>query len=164
MINLLLGIVVSAFAGSILYARWHMASSLAEKTALAETLHDLRSLIEVQAMGAETPSELSLVEDRLHYIDQRLQELTIAVAEGITHVERAEARVRTTVRRARKELEASGLEHAGLTAEFEQLSVINGGGGDPSGVPPMPTEMASDQESSIPGVSLETLRRARGLG
>jgi len=51
----------------------------------------------------------------------RIDELLIAVDEGIKGVARAENRVQKTVSRARRLLRESGLEHAGLEAEALEL-------------------------------------------
>jgi predicted RNase H-like nuclease (RuvC/YqgF family) len=59
--------------------------------------------------------------DTLSTLPHRIDELTLAVAEGIKHVERAERRVRTTIQRARAELAEHGMESAGLEAEWEEL-------------------------------------------
>lgn len=56
----------------------------------------------------------------------RFEELIFAVSEGISKVERAEARIRATVKRARKELEAGGTYSPALDAEAQELRVIDG--------------------------------------
>jgi hypothetical protein len=88
--------------------------------------------------------------------------LTLAVAEGIKHVERAENRIRATIGRARKELEEVGVEHPGLEAEYAELSVLDGGGGQSAPMPQMHENVVPTQ-SSVPGVSPDQLRRVRGL-
>ena len=92
-------------------------------------------------------------------------DITLAVDEGIKRVDRAERRIKQTVTRARKELEERGFTDPGLDAEAHELRVIDGEGGDVEGVPPVSedVEEPGDEPSSIPGVSLSQLHRARGL-
>ncbi len=91
-------------------------------------------------------------------IDARFELLTEAVASGIAHVERSEARVRATVARARQELGQFGIEHPGLEAEGEELRFGDGGGSEEEGLPPVHEDVA-EGGSSIPGVSAEVLAR-----
>jgi len=92
-----------------------------------------------------------------------LASLKLAVAEGIERVDRAERRIRASVRRARKELLERGLVDDGLEAEDAQLREADGDGGDDDGLQLVQEELgqASDEASSIRGVSLEALRRGR---
>ncbi len=94
-------------------------------------------------------------------------DIIVAVDEGIREVKRREERVKATVRRAQKELAEVGYEHPGLEAEATELQLIDGGGGEDPGVPPMYEDMADASQgpepSSIPGVTAEQLRRARGF-
>ena len=108
---------------------------------------------EVAKMGAD-------VEELMRRVDH----LVVAVAEGIERTDRAERRIRDTVKRARKELKAAGLENPGMEAEAEQLRLVDGDGGADGGLRPLPApvESAAPEASSIKGVSLETLQRARG--
>lgn len=99
--------------------------------------------------------------DALH--DER-KDLVIAIAEGIERTDRAERRIKNTIRRARKELEGRGYADPGLEAEAFEFREVNGDGGDESGLQPLPAPVETvPEESSIPGVPLETLRHARGL-
>lgn len=87
--------------------------------------------------------------------DARLNHLTLAVAEGIQHVERAENRIRATVRRAREELLENGLEPSpGLDAEARELRLVDGGGSPPSPVHPVRAEVGEDEDEivALPGV------------
>lgn len=63
-------------------------------------------------------------------LDRRVVAITLATAEGIERVERAERRVRSTVKRARKELAAEGFESPALEAEDAELRLVDGGGGE----------------------------------
>ena len=90
------------------------------------------------------------------------EELRVAVAHGIEHVQRTERRIKNTVHRARKELEESGLEHEGLNAEITEISEWDGGGGPAEGLPVMHQDVVPSQ-SSIPGVTSEQLARIRSI-
>lgn len=89
-------------------------------------------------------------------LDGKVATLTLAVAEGISHVKRAEKRVQGIIQGARKSLEERGLEHPGLEAEAQELLDLDG---DPSEVSPlriMPSEMGAAEEeppveTGIPG-------------
>ena len=81
----------------------------------------------------------------------RFEELIFAVSEGISKVERAEARIRATVRRARAELEESGTYSPALDAEAQELRVTDGGAGEPEEVQPVHEGLAPPDLSGIPG-------------
>ncbi len=85
-----------------------------------------------------------------------------AVAHGIEDIERVDNRIKATIRRTTKQLEEAGVESPALNAEAEHLRVIDGGGGDESGVSPVHEEL-EDVQSSIPGVSASDLAKVRGL-
>ena len=126
---------------------------------LAPTLdsieHDIDAL---QASSGDYQNQMELFEGRI-------KDLTIAIAEGIKGYEKSERRVQATIQRAQKELKARGLESPGLEAEAHDLRLVDGGRSDEYGVPAVPPEVAqaADQASSVPGVTLEQLQRARGL-
>jgi len=93
------------------------------------------------------------------------KELLFAVEEGIQRTERAERRIRTTIRSAQKKLADSGLADDAVDAEVAGLRLLDGEREPEGGVPPVRegVEDVTEQASSIKGVSLDTLRRARGL-
>jgi len=64
---------------------------------------------------------------------EEMADLKLAIDEGIRRVDRAEKRVQKTVTSARRLVRESGLEHAGIEAEFEELH-----GGNGEGVEPLP--------------------------
>lgn len=80
-------------------------------------------------------------------------DINTAVAEGIKHVERAENRIRATVRRAREELEEGGVRSPGLEAEARELSLFDGARGGESSVPTVPPNVASsgNRFAAFPG-------------
>jgi len=61
---------------------------------------------------------------------QEIQNLRLAVDEGVRSVSRAEKRVAKTVQGARRLVRESGLEHPGLEAEAEELRDRDGEAGD----------------------------------
>lgn len=79
----------------------------------------------------------------------RINELTMAVAEGIQHVDRAERRVKATVARARRQLEDSGLESPGLEAEWAELRERDGDGGEERGVQPVREAVEADPSRPV---------------
>jgi len=92
------------------------------------------------------------------------KEIVIAVSEGIERTDRAERRIKATVQRARRQLESLGYVDDPLEAEAVELRLIDGEGSEKRGVPPVPAEVenAEPESSSVRGVPLETLKRARG--
>lgn len=101
---------------------------------------------------------------RLEGQGKRLADLVVAIAEGIERTDRAERRVRSVVQRARKELAKLGYEDPGLEAEAQELRLVDGDGGEEDGVRPVPASVETGSEaSSVRGVPLDVLRRARGF-
>lgn len=101
----------------------------------------------------------------LAHFEHEIARLTEAVALGIQHVDRVQNRINATVGRARKELREHGLESPGLEAEYRDLHIVDGGGGEESPVPAMHEDVGpvADEPSSIPGVSRNQLLKARGF-
>ncbi len=120
---------------------------------------------------ASLQAALKLLEDRVEenhslLTDQanRLERLTLAMAEGIEKVERKERRIDAVVGRAKKELRDHGFESPSINAEAESIRVADGNGSGESRVPEVPEAVEYHPEvSSIPGVTPAQLRRARGL-
>jgi len=129
-----------------------------EREDLDESIKSLNAL--ALSLGAQS----DVMQEQLADLAESHKQTMIAVAEGIERVERYERRIKNTVRRAKKELAEQGFEHAGLEAEDTELRLVDGEGGDGEGVPPVPGRVDETQQtpSSIPGVSQETLMRARG--
>jgi len=109
--------------------------------------------------------ELRALADDMARLEQQFKDVLQAVAEGIERTERAERRVQQTVKRARKELKESGLEDPGLEAESEQLRISDGDRGQGDGLRPLPARVAAatEEASSIKGVSAAVLSRVRGF-
>ena len=151
------------------------SSLQAQDTQLHELNGELRKAREL-ALEALAQSQDALETRQLaRSHEDRLTNLTLAVAEGIAHVERAEARIRATVQRARAQLAESGIESPALEAEGDQLQLLDeaGGGGrklhavreDVEPSPPSPglQDRPDDRlPSPVPGMTRGELRRFRG--
>lgn len=128
-------------------------------------------------MGLSEPYDDTGLSQRLAEIEVLMQRLldeheavtgwrddvNIAVADGIKHIDRAESRIRSTVSRARKELERHGVESPGLEAEDKELRELNGDRSAVEGVPalPEPMERAPFDHRGIPGeFAVEDFRRS----
>ena len=120
----------------------------------------------VDRVASEASSELRSHENALEEIDRRLVQLTLATAEGIERVDRAERRIRSTVKRARAELAEDGYESPGLEAEAAELRLIDAGGSGDDQVPPLPEDVGSVEHPQPPGIpghfSQEVLQALRG--
>jgi len=66
---------------------------------------------------------------------QEIERLTLAVADGISQVSRAQNRINNAIGRARKELADHGLESPGLEAEYDELRIVDGGAGEAERLP-----------------------------
>ncbi len=108
---------------------------------------------------------LAQVVEDVERLEREFKDVLQAVAEGIERTERAERRIAQTVKRARKELKDRDLEDAGLEAEAAQLRSGDGERSDGDGLRPLPNRMAptGEEASSIKGVSVAVLSRARGF-
>lgn len=102
---------------------------------------------------------LEAVDVALTRHSERIEETRRAVSEGIERAERIERRIKGTVARAVAELE-DGVTPA-LQAEAEELGLFDGGGGAGRELSPVLPQVGGDQESSVTGVTLEQLQRAR---
>jgi len=100
---------------------------------------------------------------RLEAMAARIEDLTLAVDEGIKNVQRSERRVRSVVQSARRELQEAGFESPGVEAEATELREVHGDGGDDGKLRAVPTDVEDDSQipSGIPGVSLRQMRTAR---
>jgi len=89
---------------------------------------------------------------------------THAIAEGIERTARAERRIGQTIARAKKELKERGFTDAGVEAEDLELHLIDGERSEAGGLQEVPGRLAEpdQQTSSVRGVTVEQMRRARG--
>lgn len=91
---------------------------------------ELRELVRQAFEQLDTCSRRAdFLEGAYKLLEQRMDNLTLAVDEGIRHVDRAEKRIRATVGRARRELREIGIESPGLEAEARDLRILDGGDG-----------------------------------
>jgi len=124
--------------------------------ALIEAVHafELR-----QSAPALPPDDI-----RLDGLATRIDDLTLAVKEGVNNVQRSERRVRAVVTSARRELADAGFEHPGLEAEHSQLREVDGEGGGEEQVPAVPEvveQPRQNQHSVIAGVTVQQMVVAR---
>ncbi len=130
---------------------------------------NLERLIAELARQREDRHDLSIkmvqLEANVEEIRAKVEKWTAAIAEGIERTERSERRIRSTVERARKELKSLGFAHEGLDAENAQLRIVDGANGAVEGLSEVPeiVERGDDSPSSVPGITLGQLRRARGM-
>ena len=111
----------------------------------------------------DSESIRALFHDDLASMVRKIDELEVAVAHGIEHVTRTERRIKSTVARARAQFRESGFEHDGIEDAHSEISEWDGGGGEEPRLPLLPEDVGPSQ-SSIPGVSSETLAKVRRLG
>jgi len=81
-------------------------------------------------------------------VNARVDKLTLAVADGIERVARAENRIAKTVTSARRLVRENGLDHAGIEAEYDELQPRDA---EPQPLPAMPAEVDSPRAIRIPG-------------
>jgi len=84
-----------------------------------------------------------------------LQDLRMAVAEGIEHADRSERRVRAVVQSAKRRFEAEGYVDPGVQAEEAALPELDGSNGIEQRMLPLPEDVASLQTAwaSVPGLT-----------
>ena len=123
-----------------------------------------QTLKELAQVAAANQTDIAASATTLQNLQILMKNLTAAVSEGIERTDRAERRIKATVKRARAELEARGYQDPGLDAEAYELRLIDGEPSPDGGVPPMQPGVAGPavHASSIRGVSVETLQRVRG--
>lgn len=110
----------------------------------AQAVRESRAAIETLERRLSTLE--SLVHPRLEVLEKANHELTLAVAEGIERVDRAERRVRAAVQRARQRMADLGYEDEGLEAEAQGLHELDAGGGGEEGVQPVQAGVANPFE------------------
>lgn len=83
--------------------------------------------------------------DHIDTLQEQIRAQTLAIDEGIRHVDRSERRVRAVVTRAQKRLEEHDLFDPALDGEAEQLRLGNGEGSAEESVHPMRPNVAAVQ-------------------
>jgi len=91
--------------------------------------------------------------DPMFELTGRVDALTVAVSEGIAGYQRHEKRIQKTVTSARKLVRDSGLEHAGIEAEYAELQSRDDDQDGP--LPALPEEVEATRTVRIPGGYLE---------
>lgn len=109
-----------------------------------------------------TQNQLNTVQADLATVQDDLKSLTLAVAEGIERVSRAENRIAKTVTSAKRLVANAGLEHAGIEAEDQELRERDGEGSEDAPLPYVQGVLELDGPSGIPGMSRSELRAFRG--
>lgn len=111
------------------------------------------------------PYDDAWVHGALADLTARVQDQTLAIEEGIERVGRAEQRVKETVRRAKARATAAGYEDPGIEAEIAELQRRDGEGGEEQRLRLLHDGVgeAESSPSSIHGVTIEQLHRARGF-
>jgi len=128
----------------------------------------LVALLELQRtiQGFEFPESAPAApidEERIVALGSRIDDLTLAVKEGVNNVQRSERRVRAVVASARRELAEAGFAHPGLEAESGELEPVDGDGGEAESVLAVPESLgrAPHDASPIAGVTMDQMRTAR---
>jgi len=105
----------------------------------------------------ESAVDLGPLWDAIQQNASAARTLTQAVAEGIERVDRAERRIKNTVKRAQDRLESAGFEDPGLEAEAAGLSLVDDDVGRDDHVPDLSPPLAGARDtgpSPIPGVTM----------
>jgi hypothetical protein len=126
--------------------------------ALGEILAGIRLELEKLVAGAEAPQShrIADLEHAIELLPKRWEEFAYAAS-------RAEARARAVVRDARKELAASGIEHAGVEAQAGQLRLVDEEGSGGEAVPPVRESMEGTR-GAPPDWKVAGLKRKFGGG
>lgn len=131
--------------------------------ALESILETIKALVET-AERFEAPQSAQLLQTddiRITEMAKRIDDLTLAVSEGVNNVQRSERRVRAVVRSAKKELADAGFEHTGLEAEDSELREVDGSERDAEPLREVQESLALTEDSAIPGVTVRQLQIAR---
>ncbi len=147
--------VLAAALAVVITLRWSVVTQRKEvpEVSIAEPSHELLEGV----LG-----RMDRLDGRMGALEADHTDVRAAVAHGIEDVERVNNRISATIRRTKTQLAEQGLESPALDAEAAQLRVIDGGGSDDGGLPPVQEDVAEVQ-SSIPGVSAAVLAKVRGL-
>jgi len=94
-----------------------------------QDLKDTLALAEEKIVDLGATQEAAAAQvSSLKPLEDKIKDLTFAVAEGIERVERYERRIKATIKRARKEFAERGFESPGLEAEAHELREIGANG------------------------------------
>jgi len=93
----------------------------------------------------------------------QIDQLRLAVSDGIERTDRAEKRIQKTVASARRLVSENGLEHAGIEAEAAEILARDDGPSEVVPVHEVSADVVPDGPSGVPGLSraqLEDLKEA----
>jgi len=139
MLTVTLSVAVAAVAAALIGALWRLVGVVSRTSEPVQPLEDPRV----------DPRVLKKMSTDIGDIFHRLDNLTLSVSDGIERVHRAESRISKTVTSARRLVRESGLEHAGIEAEAEQLRPD-----DDEGIEPLlslPQEVEEARTIRVPG-------------
>jgi len=132
---------------------------------LWRVIRGMEALVEAPQKPSEGPVTAVLPEYDDTEIRAQLDTFRAALAEGILNVDRNNRRIEAVVRRARKELAESGLEHGGLEAEVGDLQRVDDHGIEDPQVLPMHEALENlspyDPPSGAPGFTQSELAALR---
>jgi len=105
----------------------------------------------------QNPDELRQISTRTDALEQQIQDLFLAVADGIDHVDRNEKRVRGIVTGAKRRFAAEGYEDPGVEAELDSLPPLDARSGEGQGVLPLSNDVGVVEQQgsswdSVPGM------------
>lgn len=110
-----------------------------------------------------TPSMLHEITQLAEKNAAQIDDLRLAVSDGIQRSDRAEKRVQKTVSAARRLVRENGLEHAGLEAEHEELLERDDAPSGVSEVLPLFKPVETPPPTGIPGMNPQELARIREI-
>lgn len=116
---------VAAFIACLGILQWSLRRFEGIETAPPSSYDDS----EVRAALTSHRAHIEELTDAIADLEETSRDQTLAIAEGIERVDRAERRVRAAVGRARKRMEDLGYVDEGLEAEAAQLREIDGDDG-----------------------------------
>jgi len=103
-------------------------------------------------VSAMNSLEINTLQIKFDAMEERVERLTRAVADGIDHVERNEKRVRGIVTGAKRRFAEAGYEDPGVEAEYDTLPEVDAPERDPKPVPAVHEDLGGETAwASVPG-------------
>jgi len=120
---------------------------------ILRSLRQNNELLAIDRHRPDTTEELSRLSDAVTSNYDEIQNLRLAVDEGIRSVARAEKRVAKSIQSARRLVAEHGLEHPGVEAEAAELRDRDGEPSEEETLPAVSPDMEEDLfvETGIPG-------------
>lgn len=160
MLTLAVGIAVGLLVA--LAGRWGAFGLSRAHTPAENDSGAVQGILEAQRNHA---AAIESLQARYAQVEAWVEDVNIAVAEGIKHVDRAENRIKATVRRAREKLDDAGLDGGALDAEAQHLYDGDGRGSPGPRLLEMPARVADDDSAPAPfpgAFTVADLKRIRG--